>query len=155
MTTLLTEEVLGEIGRTVTYTSPEPLGTAAIRYFTVAMGSDPERWTDEAPPTLVCETNQLTGRTDPDQNHYLGHVWALPFPVPTVMIRGGNDYRFHRPTRPEDRITTVWTITEMAEQTDRSGSPMVIVTAEAAYRGESDDLIATNTETLIYRPVGP
>lgn len=151
MTSLLTDDVRAVVGQAVTYRAPEPLGAASIRYFAVAIGSDPERWLDEAPPTLVCETNQLTGLARPDANHYLGHVWAIPFPVPTVMIRGGNDYRFHRPARPDDRITTTWTVTDIVEHRDRSGAPLVVLTAEASYRSEADELIATNVETLIYR----
>jgi len=154
LTTLVTDEVLAMIGHTVTYVAPEPLGPAAIRYFAIAVGSDPDRWVDEAPPTLVCETNQLTGIDRPDGDGYLGHVWSLPFPVPVTMIRGGNDYRFHRPVRPADRITTAWRLEAVDEHVDRTGEPLAVVTAEARYRDADGEALATNVETLIYRPAG-
>ena len=155
MTTLLTPDVEAFIGHVVTYVAPEPLGRASIRYFVTAIGADPDRWVDEAPPTLVCETTQLTGRTEPDADGYLGHTWNLPLPEPCTMIRGGNDYRFHRPVRPDDRITTTWTLTAMTERRDRDGAPMLIVTARADYGDEHADPIASNIETLIYRPDRP
>ena len=60
---LLTDEVRALVGRTATYTAPEPLGRAAIRYFATAVGDDNPAYLsgDVAPPTLVCETNQFTG----------------------------------------------------------------------------------------------
>ena len=148
---LVTDEVLAMIGHSVTYRAPEPLSAASIRHFALAIGSDPDRWHDEAPPTLVCETTQLTGRSEPDRFGYLGHNWSIPFPVPVVMIRGGNDYAFHRPVRPSDRIDTTWTILDIVERTDRSGAALALVTAEALYVTTHGELLTTNTESLIYR----
>ena len=96
---LVTDEVLSLVGTEVTYRAPEPLGAASIRHYALAIGADPDHHRHEAPPTLVCETTQLTGHRHPDENGYLGHTWDLPFPVPTTMIRGGNDYTFHQPVR--------------------------------------------------------
>ena len=154
MTSLLTDEVRAALGTTVTYEAPEPLSRASIRYFALAIGADPGRWRDEAPPTLICETAQLTGRAVPDANSYLGHVWELPLPVPCAMFRGGNAYRFDRPARFDDVITTTWTLADATERRDRSGSPLLLVTAEARYSA-GDEPLATNTETMIFRPVGP
>ncbi len=154
MTSLLTDEVRAALGSAVTYAAPEPLSRASIRYFALAIGADPQRWRDEAPPTLICETAQLTGRAVPDQNSYLGHVWKLPLPVPCVMFRGGNDYRFERPARFDDIINTTWTLTDATERRDRAGAALLLVTAEARYSAD-DELLATNTETMIFRPAGP
>ena len=152
MGTLLTEAVRATIGQTVTLQAPEELGAASIRHFVLAIGSDPQRWTSEAPPTLICETNQLTGKTEPDEAGYLGHTWALPLPVPCVMIRGGNDYRFGRPVRPDDIVTTTWELTDAVERQDQDGQPLLIVTAQATYAAADGEVLVTNTETLIYRP---
>ena len=153
---LLTDEVRAVLGTSVTYAAPEPLSRASIRYFALAIGADLERWRDEAPPTLICETAQLTGRSVPDRNSYLGHAWELPLPVPCAMFRGGNDYRFWRAARPDDVIHTSWCLTDAAERRDSAGDPLLFVTAEATYRaGVGDgkgDLVATNTETMIFRP---
>ena len=153
MSQLLTEEVREALGSTVTYTAPEPLSRASIRYFALAIGADAARWRDEAPPTLICETAQLTGRAVPDRNSYLGHVWELPLPVRCAMFRGGNDYRFDRPARFDDVIETTWTLTDATERRDRDGDPLLVVTAEAAY-SVGGDRLATNAETMIFRPLG-
>ncbi|WP_420625997.1 hypothetical protein [Candidatus Poriferisodalis sp.] len=153
MTQLLTEEVRATLGTSVTYVAPEQLSRASIRYFALAIGADPERWRDEAPPTLICETAQLTGRSAPDGNSYLGHTWELPLPRPCAMFRGGNDYKFFRPARFDDVIRTSWTLVDATERRDRAGDPLLFVTAEAAYTA-SDDLLATNAETMIFRPLG-
>ena len=42
---LLTDEVRALVGRTRTYTAPEPLGRASIRYFALAIGDDNPRRT--------------------------------------------------------------------------------------------------------------
>ncbi len=153
MSQLLTEEVREALGSTVTYTAPEPLSRASIRYFALAIGADAARWRDEAPPTLICETAQLTGRAVPDRNSYLGHVWELPLPVRCAMFRGGNDYRFDRPARFDDVIETTWTLTDATERRDRDGDPLLVVTAEAVY-SVGGDRLATNAETMIFRPLG-
>ena len=152
MTQLLTPEVRAALGTTVTYVAPEPLGRASIRYFALAIGADPGRWRDEAPPTLICETAQLTGRAVPDGNAYLGHAWELPLPVRCAMFRGSNDYRFDRPARFDDVIETTWKLTDASERLDREGNPLLFVTAEAAYSADGDRL-ATNAETMIFRPL--
>lgn len=152
MALLLTPEVRAALGSTISYVAPEPLGHASIRYFALAIGSDPQRWRDEAPPTLICETAQLTGRAVPDGNAYLGHAWELSLPVRCAMFRGGNDYRFDRPARFDDVIETTWTLTDASERLDRDGRPLLFVTAEAAYSADGDRL-ATNAETMIFRPL--
>ena len=151
--TLLTNEVQACVGATAVYTAPEELGKASIRAFALAIGSDPDRWSDAAPPTLIFETCQLTGLSERDVSGYLGHDWGLPLPVPCTMIRGGNDYRISRPVRPEDVITTSWEITQIRERHDADGVPLLIVVAEAVYAAADGGQIASNTETLIYRPM--
>ena len=150
--TLLTDEVQAWVGATAAYTAPEELSRASIRAFALAIGSDPDRWTSAAPPTLIFETCQLTGLSERDMAGYLGHNWGLPLPVPCTMIRGGNDYRISRPAHPDDLITTNWKITQIRERHDADGMPLLIVVAEAVYSTPDGGQIASNTETLIYRP---
>ena len=150
--TLLTEKVQAWVGATAVYTAPEELSRASIRTFALAIGSDPSRWTNEAPPTLIFETCQLTGLSARDTSGYLGHNWGLPLPVPCTMVRGGNDYRISRPARPDDIISTNWKITQIRERHDADGRPLLIVVAEAVYLAVDGEEIASNTETLIYRP---
>lgn len=154
MTGLVTPEVLAHVGRTVTYRAPEPLGRASIRHYALAIGADPDRWVDEAPPTLIADSCQLTGRRIPDAAGYLGHGWELPFPVPCSLIRGGDDLRLHRPMQADDVITTTWELTAIDERSDRAGRPLAVATAVATYTTETGDPVATNTETLLFRPTG-
>lgn len=151
--TLATGPVQARIGQTASYTAPEPLSRASIRYYALAIGADPGHFVDEAPPTLIFDSCQLTGLGEPDDAGYLGHAWDLPLPVPCALIRGGNDYRFHRPARPGDVIRTDWTLTAIEERTGRDGSPFLLVTADARYRRDDGALLATNTETNIHRPL--
>ncbi len=149
---LLTDEVRACVGTTVSYTAPEELGRASIRAYAMTIGAPADRSPDEAPPTLIFDTCQLTGNTQPDHLGYLGHGWTLPLPVPCTMIRGGNDYRIARPARADDVIVTTWELTEASEVHDRNGMPMLIVTAVGTLSTTDGDLLGTNTETLLYRP---
>lgn len=155
MTGLLNDELAACVGRSASYTAPEPLGAASLRYYALAVGADPDRWTDEAPPTLIFDTCQLTGRREPDGAGYLGHSWDLPLPTAFSLIRGGNDYELHRPARADDVITTRWTLSSIDERTGGDGSPFLLLTAEGRYLGADGDPIATNTETSILRPLRP
>jgi hypothetical protein len=151
VTTLLNDAVRDMIGSRVHYRAPDPLSHASSRYFAAAIGSDPARWRSSAPPTLICETNQLTGNATADDNAYLGHSWALPLPLDCEMIRGGNDYRFGRPARPDDIVNTEYQLLDAVEREGKDGTPLLFVTSQATYRAEDGEWLATNTETLIYR----
>jgi len=162
MTSLLTDELRSWIGREATYTAPDELGAAAIRYFALALGDDNPLYHDEtlagrtqhggiiAPPTLVCETNQIY-RQAPDENGYIGHSWALPLATQR-FIRGGNEYEFHQPVRAGDRITVTWRIVDIYERDTRKGGALLFVVSEARYTNQRDELLAVNRETNIYQP---
>jgi acyl dehydratase len=160
---MLTEEVRAFIGREATYTAPEELGRAAIRYFALAIGDDNAVYIDDeaardaghlgviAPPTLICESNQYLHR-EPDGNGFMGHTWDLPVRN-ARLVRGSNDYEFDRPVFPTDRITVTWFIEDIQERTSSSGVPMLVVTSVAVYHNQEGERLATNTETLIYQPL--
>lgn len=161
MTTLLTDEVRAWIGREATYTAPEPLGAAAIRYFALAVGDENPLYRDAAfarahghddviaPPTLICETNQYMDRPI-DADGYIGHTWEIPV-VGCRKVRGGHTYTFERPVRPSDRIRVTWRILDITEKTSSSGRGLLVVESEARYRNQDGDLLATNVETIIYQ----
>lgn len=162
---LLTPQLQAMIGREVTYTAPEELGRAAIRYFALATGDTSPLYTDDgyarehgypgviAPPTLICETNQYTGLPRNPEG-FAGHSWDLDVPG-TRLVRGGNSYAFHRPVLPSDVVTATWRITGMTERATRQGLPMLIVTSVAEFTSQSGEPLATNTETLIYTALAP
>jgi acyl dehydratase len=157
---LLTDEIRALVGREAVYTAPEELGRAAIRYFALAVGDDNPLYTDDAyaraaghegvlaPPTLVCETNQYSGRRR-NADGYAGHEWGIEIPG-TRVVRGGNSYVFHRPVRPSDVLTVTWRITDIAEKQNRQGQDMVVVTSTAVYRNQDGDLLTENEETVIH-----
>jgi acyl dehydratase len=157
---LLTDELRSRIGETASYTAPEPLGRAAIRYFALAVGDDNPLWTDRsfardhgfedvvAPPTLLAETNQyMTGHRDDDG--FLGHSWHISVPD-TRLVRGGNSYEFAKPAGPDTVVTATWRITDMTERRTSAGLAMLVVTSAASYVDQHGDLLLTNTETLIF-----
>lgn len=161
---LLTDEVRAWIGREAVYEAPEELGRASIRYFAIAVGDDNPLYTDEefarahghpgvvAPPTLVCETNQfVSGARDADG--YLGHRWPLPVEG-CRLIRGGNEYEFHRRVLPTDRVTVRWRLAEIEERSSAKGEALLMVVSIATYTNQDAETLATNRETIIYQKAG-
>lgn len=155
------EELRSWIGREVTYTAPEELSAASIRYFALALGDENPLFHDEAygrttrhgsmiaPPTLVCETNQFF-QNPPDENGYIGHFWALPF-TSSRFIRGENEYEFHQPVRADDRVTVTWRIADIYERQTKSAGTMIFVVSEARYTNQRGELLAVNRETNIHQ----
>lgn len=158
---MLTEELRARIGESVSYTAAEPLSRAAIRYYAVAVGDTNPLYTDRdaagaagyrdvvAPPTLLCDSNQYLGGAHRDGDGFAGHSWGI-HPPNSRMVRGGNDYVFHRPAHPDDVVTVTWRLAGLVERTNAAGHRMLMVTSEASVRGASGDLILVNTETVIH-----
>lgn len=150
------------IGREVTYTAPEEVGRAGIRYFALALDDDNPLYRDEAfaagtrhggivaPPTFVVDTNQFY-RLPADDSGYAGHRWPLPLDN-LEFRRGSNDYEFFEPVRPSDRVTVTWRVTDIVERRTRRGGDLIFVTSEARYTNQDGKLLATNRETNIYQP---
>jgi acyl dehydratase len=157
--------IRSRIGEHVTYTAPEPLGRAAIRYFAEAIGDDNPLYTDAAharaagyddvvaPPTLLMETNQYVPGRARDDAGYKGHQWDLPVSG-CRLIRGGNRYEFHAPVHPDDVVTATWQITSADEKTSGSGARMLLVGSEARFTRADGTLLAVDRETLIFQEVG-
>lgn len=160
----MTDELRAWIGREATYTAPEELGLASIRYFALAIGDDNPLYTDAqyardagysgviAPPTFLCETNQYAHR-QPNDDGYIGHHWELPI-TGCRMVRGGHDYEFFRPVVPSDRITVTWRLENISERVSSGGIPILIVLAAATYTNQRGEPLARNRETLIYQALG-
>ena len=161
MSSAISDELKSWIGREVTYTAPEELGRPAIRYFALATGDGNPLYNDDAeaaasrhggviaPPTQVCETNQIYARPL-DENAYIGHSWDLPLKS-RRFIRGGNAYEFHQPVRPDDRVTVTWRIVDIYEKNTRSSGVVIFVVSEARYVNQRGELLAVNRETNIYQ----
>lgn len=163
---LLTDELRAWVGREAAYTAPEELGRASIRYYALALGDENPLYRDEefargsrfggivAPPTLICETNQLYPARAAGQG-YIGHLWELPLPIPCRLLRGGNQYEFLQPVRPDDRLSVTWRLVELREQPTRSRGLVLLVVSEARYHNQRREPLAVNRETVIYQPVEP
>lgn len=159
----LLEELRARIGTERRYVSPDPLGAAAIRYFAIAIGDDNPLWLDAAfaqahghddviaPPTLVCETNQFVPGARGDDG-YLSQMVDEARPG-IRQIRGGNAYEFFRAVRPSDRITITWRVDDVVEKATSSGAAMLVETSVAEYTNQDGELLARNTETLIYQEI--
>ena len=157
---LLTPELSARIGEAVSYTAPEELGRASIRYFALAIGDYNPLYVDKraaeragyrdviAPPTLIAETNQyMIGPRN--EEGYMGHGWGIEIPD-TRLVRGGNEYEFFQPVHPDDVVTATWEIVDATERTTSKGVEMLIVTSRATYTNQSNEKLMTNTETLIW-----
>ena len=144
MSTLLTDEVKAWIGREATYTAPEELGRASIRYFAMAVGHQGAIG-DIAPPTMICETAQYM-TTGQDGG---GHRWDLPLDG-LNPIRGANEYEFFRPVAYNDVITARWRIEDIQEKVTSAGKQMLVVTSLVTYENQHGESLANNRETLLY-----
>ena len=163
--TLLTDELKAWIGREVSYTAPEELSRASIRYFALAMRDENPLYLDDAyaraagypsviaPPTLICETCQYAHRA-PEADGYIGHEWHLPI-TGCRLIRAGNDYEFFRPVLPADRISVTWTLEDITERASSRGGTQLFVTSAARYVNQDGEALAVNRETVVYQPLEP
>jgi len=158
---LLTDSIRARVGESRTYTAPDPLGLAAIRYFAQAIGDRNPLYLDAAfarahghpdvvaPPTMICETNQyMTGGRDSDGS--IGHSWGIEVPG-TRVVRGGNSYEFHAFAGPDTVLSVTWRVADAVERMTASGAAILVLTSKASYHDQDGVLLATNTETLIYQ----
>lgn len=162
--TLLTPELQARIGEERVLVAPDEIGRAAIRYFALAVGDHNPNYLDEeaavrngypsvvAPPTMICETNQFVPGVR-DEHGYLGQMFDLDVPG-TRQIRGSNSYEFIRPVVPEDRITITWRLEDITERVSSRGEPMLVATSTATYTDADGEVVARNTEKVVYLSIG-
>jgi acyl dehydratase len=156
---LLTPDIRALIGKEIAFTAPEELSQASIRKFALAIGDPNPLYADEAyargtrfggivaPPTFVCETWQYLRHPIATEGGIIEHFGvSLPH-----LIRGGHAYEFYQPVRPDDVITATWRLAAAHEKQGRGG-PMLLLTVEITYTNPQGARLATNRETLIYRP---
>jgi acyl dehydratase len=156
----LYERLRSRLGEQVEYEAPEELGSAAVRYYAMAVGDTNPVYREAdlagrthfggiiAPPTLICETNQYMGGSLRDSG-YLGHLWEPDHPG-LKMLRAGNEYEFLQPVRPHHRVKATWTLRDVSRRQGRSGS-LVFVTSLVEYRTDAGELLTRNVETLVYQ----
>ena len=155
----LLAELKGMVGKEMIVTAPEPVGPAFIRQFALAIEDDNPIYHDEeyakgtgyggviAPPTYICETMQyLVGEVDEAG----GPARRFRLPVGTE-IRGGNEYEFFQPFRPDDIQTAHWKVADVYEKQGKSGRLFFLV-YEIRYTNQRDELLAVNHEWLVFAP---
>jgi hydroxyacyl-ACP dehydratase HTD2-like protein with hotdog domain len=69
----------------------------------------------------------------------------LPF---NRVLDGGSEWEYFQPVRTGDRITAVGRISDIRERAGRLGL-MILVTTVLTYRNQFDEVVATQTNTLI------
>ena len=73
----------------------------------------------------------------------------LPFDLSfTRRLDAGSDWEYFQPVRPGDRITAVARIADLSERSGRLGL-MVFMTTVTTYTNQFDEVVATQTNTLI------
>ena len=146
------------VGKEMVVTAPEEVGQASIRYFAKAIDDLNPVYFDEkyakntrhqgiiAPPTFVCESMQyLVG----DVDEVGGPARRLRLPVGTE-IRGGNDYEFFQPLRPDDIMTAHWKVLDVYEKTGQKYGKMYFLVYDITYTNQRNELLAVNHEWLIF-----
>ena len=138
--------------------SKNPIGRAAFRMYADAIDDPNPLYTDPdaarsaglpdliAPPTLLTDTFRFYG----DGLNESGLPSALEQQSPGTPIRAGNSYRFFRRVHPSDVITTTRKVTRVWQRHGRSG-PLIFQQVEIVYRNQRNELLAVNTEVLVYR----
>jgi acyl dehydratase len=73
----------------------------------------------------------------------------LPFEIPfDRRLDGGSDWEYFQPVRPGDRIQAVARVIDLSERSGRIGL-MIFMTAKITYQNQFDEIVATQTATLI------
>lgn len=146
-TSFLTEEMQRQAIGTESAPVTMEVEKGAIVKFAQAIGDENPVYTDEAearktryggivaPPTFL---RSITGVR-----------LELPFDLPFQrLLDAGSDWEYFQPVRPGDRITAVACLTDIRERTGRLGL-MVFTITKITYRNQFDEVVATQTNTLI------
>jgi len=151
------------IGKTKVFTSPDELGRLSIRRFAVAVDDTSPVYFDEeyasttchrgtiAPPTMIFELNHNVEEELSEENG--GHVHflhMLPSFKPS-FIRGGNEYEFLQPARPDDRVTIKQEISRIYTKEAKAGLLTFVITKNT-YSNQKGEALGINWETWIFPP---
>ncbi len=157
---VITPEIEAMVGKEKVYPGFEEIGRAIIRRFAIAVGdTNPLYWDEEyakksryrgiiAPPTMIFELNHNIGLEIGEDGAAVDAFGRLPPPFETV-IRGGNEYEFYQPVRPDDIVTATQRIAQISERQGKAG-PMVFVVNELTYCNQRGEKLGINRETVIY-----
>ena len=118
-----------------------------ILRFAEAIGDPNSQWTDEA----AARRGRYGGLTAPPTflRAMRGATVELPFELSfDRRLDAGSDWAYFQPVRPGDRITAIARIADLTERHGRLGL-MVFLTVLTTYRNQFEEVVATQTNTLI------
>lgn len=118
-----------------------------ILRFAEAIGDPNIQWTEEA----AARKGRYGGITAPPTflRAMRGATVELPFELSfSRRLDAGSDWEYFQPARPGDRITAVARIADLTERSGRLGR-MVFMTTVTTYRNQFEEVVATQTNTLI------
>ena len=119
----------------------------AILRFAEAIGDPNPQWNDEA----AARKTGYGGLTAPPTflRSLRGVQVELPFDLSfTRRLDAGSDWEYFQPVRPGDHITAVARIADLSERSGRLGL-MIFMTTVTTYTNQFDEVVATQTNTLI------
>ena len=146
------------VGQEQTFTADRPIGRATFRMYADAIGDPNPIYTNSeaarsdglpdvmAPPTLLTDTFRFYG----DNINERGLPSTLERQLPGTPLRAGNRYRFYHPVHPSDVMTATRKVIRVWQKHGRSG-PLTFQEIEITFRNQHNELLAVNTEVLLYR----
>jgi acyl dehydratase len=151
------------IGKTNIFTSPDELGRLTIRRFAVAVEDNNPVYFDEeyasktrhggtiAPPTMIFELNHNIEEELSEEDGGHAHFFHMLPSFKPAFIRGGNEYEFLQPARPNDRITIKQEISRIYTKEAKAGQLIFVVTKNT-YSNQNGEVLGINWETWIFPP---
>ena len=119
----------------------------AILRFAEAIGDPNPQWNDEAAARKTRHGGIIAPPTF--LRSMRGVSVQLPFDLSfSRRLDGGSDWEYFQPVRPGDRITAVARIADLSERSGRLGLMVFMITV-TTYRNQFDEVVATQTNTLI------
>ncbi len=155
----VTDEMKAMIGQEAVFRGVDEIGKGAIKKFALAVGDLNPLYIDEeyakksryggiiAPPTFVFDVVHDKKTKIGEDGRGLARI-RLPPPFGRIL-RGGNEYEFLKPVRPEDIISSRRKIIDIYEKQGRSGK-LIFVISETTYTNQRKEVLGINRETLIF-----
>ena len=144
-------------GKEFVFTSPDPIGAAAIRQYSLAVDDFNPMYRDKefanshglrdvmAPPTLVPDTWAYFDGDMDERGELLGRAELRDL----SGLRAANEYEFFQPVHPDDIITATWKVKDAVERTGRAGRT-IFQEFEAHFTNQRGELLAISRETMFH-----
>lgn len=153
----LLAKLQGYVGQEFVFTSPDPIGAAAVRQYSLAVDDFNPLYRDKkfadshgmrdvmAPPTLVPDTWAYFDGDMDERGELLGRAELRDL----SGLRAGNEYEFFQPVHPDDIITATWKVKDVVERTGRAGRT-IFQEFEARFTNQRGELLVISRETMFH-----